>query len=271
MGVADVVPGVSGGTVALLLGIYEQFIKSLTEVSPQWLVMLVKLEFKKLWQQPAFKFLTLLGLGIGSAILIGARVILFSLAHSPEVVWALFFGLVAASIIVLVRRERSKTLLSWALFMTGAAFAFWITTLNTLYLGSGNISTILAGALAITAMILPGISGSYILLIIGKYQLVLTSLRNPFSTESIEVIAFFAVGALAGLLLGSRFLKWLLRHYRHKCLMVLIGFMLGAMPKLWPWKTDINLSGYNIAVIMAMVASFICVLVIERMSQKQIL
>lgn len=268
MGIADVVPGVSGGTVALLLGIYEQFIKSLTEVTPKWLIMLIKLEFRKLWSQPAFRFLALLGIGIGSAILIGARVILYSLGHSPEVVWALFFGLVAASIIILINREKGKGAVSWLLFILGAGFAFWITRMTSLNLGDGSLSILISGALAICAMLLPGISGSYILLIIGKYQLILTSLKNPFSTQSMQVIAVFAIGALAGLLLGSRFLKWLLSKYHHQCLMVLIGFMLGAMPKLWPWKSDIDLSGYNLIVIAVMLSSFVGVLLLERMGKK---
>ena len=271
MGIADVVPGVSGGTIALLLGIYEQFIKSLSEIDISWLKLLLTFKFKSLWSKPGFQFLTYLGIGIFTAILLGSRIILFSLGQFPEIVWALFFGLVLASIVILIKREPSKTFISWLLFIIGAGIAFGITMMNSLSLGSGYLSIMFAGMLAIMAMLLPGISGSYILLIIGKYQLILGSLKNPLATDSIFIIVTFAVGAILGLLLGSRFLKWLLRHYHHQCLMTLIGFMLGALPKLWPWKSHIDWNSYNISVIGVIILSFIGILILERLSRKQVL
>ena len=271
MGIADVVPGVSGGTIALLLGIYEQFIKSLSEIDISWLKLLLTFKFKTLWNKPGFQFLSYLGLGILSAILLGSRIILYSLGQFPEMVWALFFGLVLASIVILIKREPSKTFISWGLFIIGASLAYGITMMNSLSLGSGSLSILFAGMLAIMAMLLPGISGSYILLIIGKYQLILGSLKNPFAPDSIVVVMTFAVGAILGLLMGSRFLKWLLRHYHHQCLMTLIGFMLGALPKLWPWKSDIEWSSYNIGVIGVIFLSFLGILLLEKLSRKQVL
>lgn len=269
MGVADIVPGVSGGTVALLLGIYQKFIGHLSEIKLRWLIEFVSFQWGQLWKDQAFRFLGTLGLGILSAILVGAQVISLAFDYYPEIVWSVFLGLVLASIFILLKRERKK-IMSWVFLMGGASFAFILTQVAGLDLGSGSGALFISGFFAICAMLLPGISGSYILVILGQYQGVLLLLKDPFHLENLGSLGIFLGGLITGLLLGSRFIKWLLLSYEHLTIMTMIGFMIGALGNLWPWK-NLAFSGsfYDSSIIIYGMMSFIFVLFLELKGQKK--
>lgn len=233
MGAADVVPGVSGGTIAFISGIYEELITSINNVNLGLLTTWKKDGFKAAWTQLNGNFLLALILGIGISILSLAKLIKSLLQSEPILLWSFFFGLVVASILFIGKQIKAwnwKTILGFAL----AAFvAYYITTLPG---GEESISSswfiFIAGALAICAMILPGISGAFILVLLGAYEPVLTAIDN----RDFKTIAIFAVGAIIGLLSFSKLLKWLFNNYKNLTLAILTGFILGSLNKIWPWK-----------------------------------
>ncbi|MCC6910389.1 MAG: DUF368 domain-containing protein [Flavobacteriales bacterium] len=232
MGAADVVPGVSGGTIAFITGIYEELLRSIKSVGPQTLVTLRKEGLAATWKQVNGDFLATLLAGIVTSVLLLVRPITWALDHHPILIWSFFFGLVAASVWLcgkLVKRWGIGPLIG---LLAGTAIAVAIGMMNA---GSGSTSLVFfffAGALAICAMILPGISGSFILLLLGAYLPVVTALK----TLDLPIIAVFAVGCVFGLMAFSRLLNW--RFTRHHDLTVasLTGFLLGSLTILWPWK-----------------------------------
>lgn len=233
MGAADVVPGVSGGTIAFISGIYEELITSINNINLDLFKTLKKDGIKAAWTQLNGNFLLALMLGIGISILSLAKLIKSLLETEPVLLWAFFFGLVIASILFIGKQIENwnfKTILGFTL---GAIVAYYITTLPG---GDQSVSSswfmFLAGALAICAMILPGISGAFILVLLGAYQPVLTAIDN----KDFQIIAIFAMGAIVGLLSFSKFLKWLFNNYKNLTLAVLTGFILGSLNKIWPWK-----------------------------------
>ncbi|WP_046757415.1 DUF368 domain-containing protein [Kordia jejudonensis] len=233
MGAADVVPGVSGGTIAFISGIYEELITSINNVNLDLLKTLKNDGFKAAWTQLNGNFLFALLIGIGISILSLAKLIKSLLNSEPILLWAFFFGLVVASILFIGKQIKAwnwKTIFGFTL---GAIVAYYITTLPG---GEESVSAswfiFLAGALAICAMILPGISGAFILVLLGAYEPVLTAIDN----RDFKTIAIFAVGAIIGLLSFSKLLKWLFNNYKNLTLAILTGFILGSLNKIWPWK-----------------------------------
>lgn len=242
MGIADVVPGVSGGTIALLLGIYERFIESLSQIHPSWFKDFFTFKIKK---NPPLLFLLNLGLGILTAVILGARIIHWGFESIPEGMRGLFSGLILASIILLLKKEE-KSMSSWFFLLIGGVIAYFLISFKGISFPQNSLGFFFGGSVAILAMLLPGISGSYILLILGLYHKVIYSLKNPFSQEAAISILCFSLGAMMGLLGGSRGIKYLLKNYRHKVIMLLIGFMLGAMPVLWPWQgSEFSISSFT--------------------------
>jgi len=247
MGAADVVPGVSGGTIAFISGIYEELITSINNINFGLLKTLRKDGIKAAWKQLNGNFLVALLLGIGISILSLAKLIKLLLKEEPILLWSFFFGLVVASILFIgkeIKKWDWKTILGFAL---AAVLAYYITTL------SGSESTMdspwfmfIAGALAICAMILPGISGAFILVLLGAYEPVLTAIDN----KDIKIIAIVGVGAIIGLLLFSKLLKWLFNNFKNITFAVLTGFIFGSLNKIWPWKevltTRINSKGEEV-------------------------
>lgn len=231
MGAADVVPGVSGGTVAFITGIYDELLGSIARV-PNALAHLVRGRVAAAWQEANLTFLLVLFSGILTSIFSLARVITYLLETHPIPVWAFFFGLILVSS-HLVAREIQRWNWSRVLsFVLGGAFAYWITVAAPMQWGNDPLSLFFAGAVAICAMILPGISGSFILLLIGLYQVVLGAVK----ALDLSVLALFAGGCVVGLLSFSRLLNWLLARYRDLTLAFLTGLMLGSLNKVWPWK-----------------------------------
>ena len=235
MGAADVVPGVSGGTIAFISGIYDELLRSIASI-PEALMLLLRGRIKDAWQMANATFLLVLFSGIVTSILTLARVITYLLHHHPIPVWSFFFGLILVST-YLVGREIGRW--NWSRggsFVLGLALAYWITVAAPMQWGSDLPTLFLAGAIAICAMILPGISGSFILLLLGLYSVVLGAVKDL----NLLVLAVFASGCLVGMLSFARLLSWLLSRWRDLSLAFLCGLMLGSLNKVWPWKETLT-------------------------------
>jgi len=237
MGAADVVPGVSGGTIAFISGIYEELLNSISSFNFSLINVFKNEGFKFVWIKVNGNFLVSLFVGILISVLSLAKLIESMLENHPIVIWSFFFGLVLASIIYIGKQITKWTKGSFLCLILGAILAFYITTLNPMV--SANSSPwflFLAGMIAICAMILPGISGSFILVLLGAYKPVL----NALNTKDFVSIIIFLVGAVLGLLSFSRMLKWLFSTYKNYTLATLTGFIIGSLNKIWPWKETIS-------------------------------
>ncbi|ERS14684.1 DUF368 domain-containing protein [Alloalcanivorax xenomutans] len=233
MGAADVVPGVSGGTLALITGIYEELIATLGGVRPGLLTIWRRQGFAAFWRAGNFTFLFSLLAGILTSIALLARLITWFLEHHPVPVWAFFSGLIAASIPMILKPLVRRGPPQWAAFLTGTLAAVAISLAPGLHgAGTGPLVFFLGGAVAICAMILPGISGSFILLLLGLYEPVLQAVRDG----QWSLLAAFAGGCAVGLLSFVHLLKWLLGRYHDTVMALLGGFMAGSLVKLWPWR-----------------------------------
>lgn len=243
MGSADIVPGVSGGTIAFILGIYEELIYSIKLMSGEVPRLVLQGKLGEAFKKIPFSFLIPLGLGVLTALVSLASIISYLLNRYPAFLWSFFFGLVVASILLVKKR-----VVTWNYHDLAA---LGITAVATyLLVGAVPVETphtwwalFMSGAIAICAMILPGISGSFLLVILGKYEQVL----NAVSNRDIMTLAIFALGALAGISLFSRILSWLFKRHHDITVAILIGFMVGSLRKIWPWKevlmTRINSHG----------------------------
>ncbi|WP_317931847.1 DUF368 domain-containing protein [Halioxenophilus sp. WMMB6] len=232
MGAADVVPGVSGGTVAFITGIYEELIDSLRSIGLVTVVTLVKRGPLAAWQEINGNFLLAVFGGVLLSLFSLANVIEYALATFPILVWSFFWGLVLASVWHLSRQLRPFTAGALLWFGVGVACALAISLLRPVALPGYWYVMTLGGAIAICAMILPGISGSFLLLLLGLYPIFIAAL----SDLQWLLLCSFAIGAACGLLLFSRVLSWLLHHYHRATLSVLTGFLLGSLNVIWPWK-----------------------------------
>ncbi len=238
MGAADVVPGVSGGTIAFISGIYEELIGTLNNINFALLKNLKTEGLKITWKKANGPFLLALLSGVFVSIISLAKGVEWFLEHHPILLWSFFFGLVLASI-VYVGKQIKTTAKDFKLFLAmaiGAVIAYLITTINPSETTDANLFLFFAGALAICAMILPGISGSFILVIIGAYSPILEALNS----RDIKTILIFGAGAVVGLLSFSKLLKWLFEKYHRITLAVITGFMIGSLNKIWPWKVALT-------------------------------
>jgi len=232
MGTADVVPGVSGGTIAFVSGIYEELIGSIRSVDTTALKLLVGLRFKELWRHVNGKFLLPVLLGIGTAVFSLARLMTYLLVNHPVAVWSFFFGLIVASALLVARQIGQWNLQNAAALVAGAAAAWWITVATPAETPETWWFIVLSGAIAICAMILPGISGAFILLLLGKYQFIMQAVGEL----NMPVVLLFVAGAAAGIVSFSHLLSWLLERQHDATVAVLMGFMIGSLNKVWPWK-----------------------------------
>lgn len=233
MGAADVVPGVSGGTIAFISGIYEELLGTISNINLKLLKTLKGEGLKAAWKQANGNFLAALLTGVFVSIVSLAKVISWLLTNHPILVWSFFFGLVLASVIYIAKQVTQWNVLSGVLLIVGAIVAYYITTLNPLVSEHSSMSFMfLAGAIAICAMILPGISGSFILVLLGAYKPILAAVNN----RDLTTITVVALGAVVGLLSFSRVLKYLFANYKNYTLVVLTGFIIGSLNKIWPWK-----------------------------------
>ncbi len=289
MGAADVVPGVSGGTIAFISGIYEELLGSISNVNLSLFKTLKNEGLKKAWEQLNGNFLAALFIGILISVASLAKAISWLLVNKPIVLWSFFFGLVLASIIYIAKQITKWNIIALVLLIISALAAYYVTTLNPLVSESSSLFYIfLAGVIAICAMILPGISGSFILVLLGAYKSILEAL----STKDVLTIATFMLGCITGLLTFSKVLKWLFANYKNYTLAALTGFIIGSLNKIWPWKevltfrtnshgeqvpfNEVSISPYSFdgdpkilfAVLLALIG-FGLILVLEKLAVKK--
>lgn len=236
MGAADAVPGVSGGTIAFISGIYEELITTISGVNLDLLKTLRKSGFAVFWTQLNGNFLLALLTGIIISFVSFMRLAKFLIEQHPVLIWSFFFGLIVASIFFVGKQIQRWHLGTIVALVFGTLVAFYITTLPSMANNDSSIFLFFAGALAICAMILPGISGSFILVILGAYK----TLSDALHAFDFKRIAIFAFGAVIGLLSFSRILKWLFNNYKNTTLAVLTGFIFGSLNKIWPWKETLT-------------------------------
>ena len=232
MGAADVVPGVSGGTIAFISGIYEELITAINNINLDLLKVWRKEGFKTMWQQLNGNFLLALFAGIGISVLSLAKFLSWLLENHPVLLWSFFFGLVVASIYFVGKAIEKWSIATVLMLVVGTAVAYYITTLPPIENTASLPFLFLSGALAVCAMILPGISGAFILVLLGSYKTALDAVHE----KDLSLIATLAAGAVFGLLSFARLLKWMFKHYKNLTLALLTGFILGSLNKIWPWK-----------------------------------
>lgn len=271
MGAADVVPGVSGGTIAFITGIYDELINSIKSINAASLKMFFTGKWGEFWKMINGKFLLFLLAGIGISVFSLAKIITWLLVAYPVLVWSFFFGLVLASTWFVGKDVKERNWKTGLGFLLGAALAFYITVATPAETPSHFLFIFLCGAIAICAMILPGISGSFILVLLGKYFFIMEAVK----TLDLKVIAIFGIGACVGITSFSRLLSYALSHMCNITLAVLSGFMLGSLNKVWPWKETIEGVEQNVApnafvwqAVCLALLGFVMVYGIEKISSK---
>jgi putative membrane protein len=232
MGAADVVPGVSGGTMAFILGIYDELLDAIHAVDMTFIRRILTLKWKEAFAEFPWKFLLALALGLGTAVLTLANALHWALENRPVYIWAFFFGLIVASIITVRKRVGNWSIANILAALAATIGAYILVGLAPSETPHTPLLLFLSGAVAICAMILPGISGAFILVLLGKYAYVLGAVKN-FDILTIVLVGF---GAVTGLLAFVRLLRWMLNKNHDLVVSILIGFMLGSLRKVWPWK-----------------------------------
>lgn len=239
MGIAEVIPGVSGGTIAFITGIYKTLLDSITAVNVNAVKLLLKGRIKEVFHQLNGRFLSFLIVGMVIGILIGVFAITHMLETNPEVIWALFFGLILASIPYMLRKIDAFKLRHFLSFLVCAIIAYFITTIVPADGSESLLYIFFGGTIAICALVLPGVSGSFMLLMMGLYSLIVPTLRNMISSPNAEgaiILIVFGLGCLVGLLTFSRVVSAAFDKYRNGTIAALSGFMLGSLNKIWPWR-----------------------------------
>ncbi len=287
MGAADVVPGVSGGTIAFISGIYEELISSINNVSLSTFKIWKEQGFKAFWNQLNGNFLLALFVGIFISLFSLATLVSWLLENQPILLWSFFFGLVAASIIFVGKAIEKWNVLTVVMLIVGACVAYFVTTLPP----NENVASLpflfLSGAVAVCAMILPGISGAFILVLLGSYKTILDAVHE----RDIKIVITVGLGAIFGLLSFARLLKWMFKNYKNATLAVLTGFILGSLPKIWPWKKvletktfgdkiipikEANISPFNfegdnqlVFAILLAIIGFSLIFILEKFADKE--
>lgn len=232
MGVSDVVPGVSGGTAAFITGIYVELLNSLSAIDREALSLLAKQRFRDFWKKINGGFLTVLFAGIITNVLFLAKLVTHLLGNYAILIWSFFFGLILISAPLVLREIRIWNFSLVASFLLGVAITYSLTLVPPSHFPGGILSTLVAGLLAVCGLLLPGISGTFILLIIGQYRNVIS---NVMSLNAVFIVAFI-IGCVIGLLIFSRVMQRLLRNYPNASVALLSGLMLGSLNKVWPWR-----------------------------------
>ena len=236
MGAADAVPGVSGGTIAFISGIYEELISSISNINLSLFKTLTKQGISSFWKQLNGNFLLALLIGIIVSFVSFMRLAKYLIEYHPILIWSFFFGLIIASIFFVAKQITKWNPATIVVAIFGTAAAYYITNLPSLASNENPYFLFIAGAIAICAMILPGVSGSFILVVLGAYK----TLSDALHDFDVKKIIVFALGAFVGLLSFSRILKWLFKHYHNLTLALLTGFIFGSLNKVWPWKKTIS-------------------------------
>jgi putative membrane protein len=244
MGIAEVIPGVSGGTIAFITGIYERLINAIKVfLSPAPLQVLRKNGLRAFWIHIDGNFLLGLMTGMAAGVIVGVFGVSLLLESYPVLLWAFFFGLIVASAIYIGRQVDRWSVVEVAGLILGTILAFYITIATPAQGNEALWMVFLSGVIAVSALILPGISGSFMLLLMGMYTLIIPAVKEALRTQeprSLLILLTFAVGCLVGLATFSRLLSWTFRRYRETTLAVLTGFMIGSLNKIWPWRNVIE-------------------------------
>lgn len=240
MGAADVIPGVSGGTIAFIMGIYDEFVGSLASINGEAVRLLLKGRFAAFWKHINGSFLLSLAIGILASVVLLASLMQMLLSDFPIQTWAFFFGLIVASSLFILRGISGWKLREGLLLVFGVILGAVICTLSPTQTPDGLWFIFISGALAICAMVLPGISGSFILLILGKYQFIMGCISDLVSGidfwKNLLILGVFGIGVIIGILAFSRLLHWLLARWQKETMVVLAGFIIGSLVKIWPWS-----------------------------------
>ena len=249
MGAADIVPGVSGGTIALITGIYEELISSIKNINPRLIKTLFKKGVKEFWIELNGTFFIILLSGIATSVILLVQIIVFLLDSHEFKIWGFFFGLIIASAYIILKDIQTLDINKVCIVILGIAIAASVVLSDTTTLPNTDIYIFFTGSIAITAMILPGISGSFILLLLSKYEFIINAIKD----FDIRIILVFGLGCIFGLLIFSRFLHFLFQNYKDNLLALLSGFLIGSLLKVWPFrqtvKTITNSDGIEDAVI----------------------
>jgi putative membrane protein len=283
MGASDVVPGVSGGTMAFILGIYEELIDVIKSFDLKSLQFLVTLKFRPLLDRISWQFLLAVGIGIFAAIFTLSRLLSWLLQNRPVFIWSFFLGLILASVLSVSRRVEAWRILTWLCLVGGTVGSYFLVGLVPVSTPNDYWFLFLCGAVAICAMILPGISGSYILVLLGKYRYVLDAVNQ----RDFLVLGLVAAGACVGIIAFSRILGWLLKNYHDLMVATLTGLMIGSLRKVWPWKETLESvadlhgqtlvqsnilpgqwNGEVLAALSLMVAGLLAVLFLDRLGNR---
>ncbi len=258
MGAADVIPGVSGGTIAFMTGIYEELVGSINAINTTAMKLLFSGKFKEFWKHINGNFLLSLIAGILVSILSLAKLMTYLLEHHPVQTWAFFFGLIVASSIFILKDIKGWKFRDIVMLAIGIVTGAVVCTLSPTETPDGLWFIFLCGAIAICAMILPGISGSFILLILGKYEYMMGTVAKIVSGDGVPmdfvILIIFAAGALAGIIAFSKFLHWLLAGYHRPTLLALAGFIIGSLVKVWPWSDMVTVAASQYPEIAEMTA-----------------
>lgn len=240
MGMAEVVPGVSGGTIAFITGIYEELLDTIKGITPNKLLVWKEQGFSSFWQSINGNFILFLLIGMASGLILGVFTIAKMLDSYPILVWSFFFGLILASVLYVGKQIKKWGIVEVVLLLLSGALSYYITIAAPSQGPQELWFVFISGFIAICALMLPGVSGSFLLLLLGMYQYIVTdnvkALLSDFNTSSLLVVAVFALGCLAGLLSFSRVLSWTFKKYEFPTLAALTGFLLGSLNKVWPWK-----------------------------------
>ena len=237
MGAADVVPGVSGGTIAFITGIYQELLETISSFSKlENYQILFQKGLKDFWKTINGNFILILGAGIATSIFSLAQIITYLLDNQPELVWSFFFGLILVSCVFIAKEVEVWSLKSLLMFVLGSVLAYTITVISPASVEATSTMIFFAGAIAICAMILPGISGSFILLLMGMYGHIMGAIKNL----DIVVLMIFSLGTATGLISFSRFLSWIYRNHQNLTLSLLTGFLVGSLNAVWPWKHTVQ-------------------------------
>lgn len=287
MGIADVIPGISGGTIAFMLEIYEDLIKSIRSFDLQFVKLLLRGKFKEASAAVAWRFLCAVVFGIACAILIFSRVVTWLMEHHPVLLNAFFFGLILATVPIVAQAMKKWDASKIIALVLSSIGTFYFVQLVPVQTPETWWFIFLSGALAICAMILPGISGAFLLLLLGKYQFILNALHE----REIGIILIFVSGIVVGILSFVRVLEWLFRSYHDMTIAILTGFVIGSLNKIWPWKQvlqsittdsgkvmviqDANMwpaafDGQVVAVIVLAVVGFVVAFLLHAIPQKHL-
>ena len=288
MGAADAVPGVSGGTIAFISGIYEELISTISNINLSLFKTLFQKGVKQFWKELNGNFIVALLSGIIISFVSFMKLAKYLLEYHPVLIWSFFFGLIIASIYFVGKQITKWNIATIIALILGTTIAYYISTLPSMENSESSYFIFIAGAIAICAMILPGISGSFILIILGAYK----TLSDAIHDINLKKIALFACGAVFGLLSFSHVLKWLFKHYHNITLAILTGFIFGSLNKVWPWKETLswytnskgietpllqesvspfNFNGDNqlALAIFLMVLGFLTIFILERLGSKK--